>query len=228
MDRFAALNPYDTAMVPGSILNIVEEINFDSEGKQPQVYGYGISAKRYALYVWEGARLQIIKASEHGLGLYDRPKCTHLGKSMPYRDPAKRAAWMREYRKRKRVGQMGLPASPPSTLFLLRAPDPPPISRQTSERSSPQTTPPKTGSVRKGARSNFRTALELARTFPWGPRVPSMPLLLQHRLQFAGHTLQLLSERKKMRNDGAVIQRFVFASVRQATSLDFGKCDANH
>ena len=45
---FQKLNPYDRAMVPGSILNIVEEINFDSTGHQRQVYGYGISAKRYA------------------------------------------------------------------------------------------------------------------------------------------------------------------------------------
>lgn len=71
---FQRLNPYDRAMVPGSILNIVEEINFDSAGKQRPVYGYGISAKRYALYTRDGAKLEIIKASEHGLGLYYRPK----------------------------------------------------------------------------------------------------------------------------------------------------------
>jgi hypothetical protein len=71
---FQKLNPYDRAIIPGSILNIVEEINFDSIGKQRQVYGYGISAKRYALYIWHGSKLEIIKASEHGLGLYYRPK----------------------------------------------------------------------------------------------------------------------------------------------------------
>jgi hypothetical protein len=37
VDRFTALNPYDTAIVPGSILNIVEDINYDSAGKQRQV-----------------------------------------------------------------------------------------------------------------------------------------------------------------------------------------------
>ena len=33
VDRFRTLNPYDKKVVPGSILNIVEEINCDSTGK---------------------------------------------------------------------------------------------------------------------------------------------------------------------------------------------------
>jgi hypothetical protein len=74
VERFEALNPYDPEIVPDSILNIVEEINFDSYGKQRQIYGYGISAKRYALCRRNGQSLEIIKASEHGLGLYYRPK----------------------------------------------------------------------------------------------------------------------------------------------------------
>jgi hypothetical protein len=74
VDRFKSLNPYNKKVVPGSILNIVEEINFDSEGKQRQVYGYGISAKRYSVYTFDGSEVRIIKASEHGLGLYYRPK----------------------------------------------------------------------------------------------------------------------------------------------------------
>jgi DNA polymerase elongation subunit (family B) len=49
VDRFEALNPYDTTVIPGSILNIIHELNFDSEARQRQLYGYGISAKRYAL-----------------------------------------------------------------------------------------------------------------------------------------------------------------------------------
>ena len=60
--------------MPGSILNIVEELNHDSGGRQRQIYGYGISAKRYPLYIHVGSDVQIIKASEHGLGLYYRPK----------------------------------------------------------------------------------------------------------------------------------------------------------
>lgn len=50
VDRFEALNPYDKNVIPGSILNIVQELNFDSEGRQRQLYDYGISAKRYVLY----------------------------------------------------------------------------------------------------------------------------------------------------------------------------------
>jgi len=74
VEKFETLNPYDKNIVPGSILNIVEEINFGSDGKQRQVYGYGISAKRYSVYNFDGLKLKIIKASEHGLGLYYRPK----------------------------------------------------------------------------------------------------------------------------------------------------------
>jgi len=74
VDRFATLNPYDPAIVPGSILNIVEDINCDPAGSQRQIYGYGISAKRYALYTHDGSKVRLIKASEHGLGLYYRPK----------------------------------------------------------------------------------------------------------------------------------------------------------
>jgi hypothetical protein len=46
VEAFQALNPYNPAIVPGSILNIVEEINYDSAGHQRQIYGYAISAKR--------------------------------------------------------------------------------------------------------------------------------------------------------------------------------------
>jgi hypothetical protein len=74
VDRFKTLNLYDKKVVPGSILNVVEEINYDSAGKQRQLYGYGISAKRYSVYTFDGSQVRIIKASEHGLGLYYRPK----------------------------------------------------------------------------------------------------------------------------------------------------------
>jgi hypothetical protein len=74
VDKFRALNPYNKKLVPGSILNIVEEINYDLTGKQRQIYGYGISAKRYSVYLFDGSKARIIKASEHGLGLYYRPK----------------------------------------------------------------------------------------------------------------------------------------------------------
>jgi len=74
VERFKALNLYDEKVIPGSILNIVPELNFDSEGRQRQLYGYGISAKRYALYTQEKPGMHLIKVSEHGLGLCYRPK----------------------------------------------------------------------------------------------------------------------------------------------------------
>ena len=72
--KFGKLNPYNPKIVPGSILNIVEEMNFGREGRQRQLYGYGISAKRYALYEQDREQIRMIKVSEHGLGLYYRPK----------------------------------------------------------------------------------------------------------------------------------------------------------
>jgi len=85
---------------------------------------------------------------------------------MPYRDPAQKAAWMREYRKRKRSGQVGVPTSLPSTTSVLHAPEPSVVPKQRVETSSPPPAPLNAGFVRKGARGNFKTALELARTFP--------------------------------------------------------------
>jgi hypothetical protein len=73
VDRFESLNPYDPKIVSGSVLNIVEELNYDTDGCQRQLYGYGISAKRYGLYTRDGSGFRLIKVSEHGLGLYYRP-----------------------------------------------------------------------------------------------------------------------------------------------------------
>jgi hypothetical protein len=74
VDRFKNLNPYDPIIVPGSVLNIVEELNDDADGRQRQLHGYGISAKRYGLYTRDDSGFRLIKVSEHGLGLYYRPK----------------------------------------------------------------------------------------------------------------------------------------------------------
>ena len=52
----------------------MEELNLDDKGQQRQLYGYGISAKRYGLYVHKESGFRLVKASEHGLGLYYRPK----------------------------------------------------------------------------------------------------------------------------------------------------------
>ena len=60
---------------------------------------------------------------------------------------------MREYRKRKRLGKMDVRASLSSM---------PPVV------SAPEDLTPNTGLARKAARSRFKTALDLARTFPPG------------------------------------------------------------
>jgi hypothetical protein len=74
-EKFKRLNPYDPSLVP-EILKI-EDVNFeDSNPKKPfrQIYGYAISAKRYALYTRSGNEIQIEKASGHGLGYLFAPK----------------------------------------------------------------------------------------------------------------------------------------------------------
>src|SRR5262249_53786367 len=73
-DRFAALNPYDRAAVPGSILKLEKE-NRDATGRQRQLWCYAISAKRYALYIQDETtgHLQLVKWSEHGLGYLLNP-----------------------------------------------------------------------------------------------------------------------------------------------------------
>jgi hypothetical protein len=106
---------------------------------------------------------QPIKDRVHGA------RCTHGRKSMPYRDPAQRAAWMRQYRKRKRVGKAGARASIPSVPSVVRAPDDLRVSRQTQEGADRQVAPTNSRFVRKAGRSSFKTALDLARTFPSGP-----------------------------------------------------------
>ena len=61
------LNPYKQSVV-GQILNI-EDCNYDRAGNQHQLYGLAVSAKRYVVYTRRKFALQIIKPSEHGLGI---------------------------------------------------------------------------------------------------------------------------------------------------------------
>jgi len=68
-NRFNSLNPYNPELVR-EILKI-EDVNFvDSKPSKPQrqLWGYAISAKRYALYIQNGIDISIVKASGHGLG----------------------------------------------------------------------------------------------------------------------------------------------------------------
>lgn len=62
-----SLNPYDRTVV-GEILKI-EDCNYDRAGNQHQLYGLAISAKRYVVYTRSKSAFQIIKPSEHGLGI---------------------------------------------------------------------------------------------------------------------------------------------------------------
>jgi hypothetical protein len=69
---FAQLNPYDRKALPDSILKI-EDVNFQN-GVQRKLFGYSISAKRYAFFSRDDEGMQIRKASAHGLGYLFAPK----------------------------------------------------------------------------------------------------------------------------------------------------------
>jgi hypothetical protein len=74
VDFFEKLNPYDKKIVSGSVLNIVEELILDSNKRPRPVWGWGNSAKRYCLFEYVDGKVRLVKVSEHGLGLYYRPK----------------------------------------------------------------------------------------------------------------------------------------------------------
>jgi len=69
--RLNGLNPYDKKVVH-DILKI-EDCNNGSNGKPRQLYGVAISAKRYVIYARQKSKIQIIKPSEHGLGMLYLP-----------------------------------------------------------------------------------------------------------------------------------------------------------
>ena len=71
--RFTSLNCYNRRKVPGSILKI-EKVNF-VRGKQIDLFGYAISAKRYVLYRYDASgNIVIVDAKAHGLGYLYPPK----------------------------------------------------------------------------------------------------------------------------------------------------------
>jgi len=84
---------------------------------------------------------------------------------MPYRDPACRAAWMREYRKRKRAESMSEPVKLVPSASVEGARE---LWPSIVRKPDPQTPAPNAKLKRRGAVSTFRTALELARPFPVG------------------------------------------------------------
>jgi len=59
--------PYNRELIP-DILKI-EDSNFDRNKKQHQLYGLAVSAKRYVVYKRKKSSIEIIKPSEHGLGI---------------------------------------------------------------------------------------------------------------------------------------------------------------
>jgi hypothetical protein len=66
--RFAALNPFDRRLVPGSILKL-EEVNLGAGGKLRELWCFAIAAKRYALFTVDDAGEPVlVKWSEHGFG----------------------------------------------------------------------------------------------------------------------------------------------------------------
>lgn len=84
---------------------------------------------------------------------------------MPYRDAAQRAAWMREYRKRKRAVHMSEPLERSPSASMEGARDPwPPIIR----KPAPQTKALDAKLERRRAIGALKTALDLARPFPLG------------------------------------------------------------
>jgi len=74
-ERFNQLNPFDRQLVQHVLKT--EDVNFvDSDPQKPrrQLFGYAVSAKRYALYSQEDGDISIVKASGHGLGFLFPPK----------------------------------------------------------------------------------------------------------------------------------------------------------
>ena len=73
VDRFEPLNPYNHTLVPGSILKI-HKLNWDAKKQRRQLFGYGIAAKRYALYIKRQNDIEIVEPKAHGLGYFYPPK----------------------------------------------------------------------------------------------------------------------------------------------------------
>jgi hypothetical protein len=78
------LNPYDPRRV-GEILKI-EDSNYDRAGTRHQLYGLAVSAKRYVVYKRRDNGFEIIKPSEHGLGIVFVPDKRKRYKPVDCRD----------------------------------------------------------------------------------------------------------------------------------------------
>ncbi|MDP9365600.1 MAG: DNA polymerase, partial [Chloroflexota bacterium] len=95
VSRLAALNPYDRATVPGSILK-VEDANYDpSTGERRQLWCVSIAAKRYALFTLApDGTPTVAEHTRHGLGFLLDPSDPDDGEADPAREPVgERERW---------------------------------------------------------------------------------------------------------------------------------------
>jgi hypothetical protein len=82
-DRFVTLNPFDRALVPGSILKI-EDINVDAGGRPRHLSGFAISAKRYVLYKRTRNGVTLVDPKAHGLGYLYPPTVSKNEDDQPW------------------------------------------------------------------------------------------------------------------------------------------------
>lgn len=87
-EEFDGLNPYDPAVIPQML-----KWEYPKQGDGPidPVRVVAISAKRYALYRRSGDDIEIVKRSEHGLGLYLNPLDPNV-----YGDTERKPDWISE------------------------------------------------------------------------------------------------------------------------------------
>src|SRR5262249_12946497 len=105
--KFKRLNPYEGPSVPDSILKI-EDVNWYENGNQQQLYGWGIAAKRYALFRrTPGGDIEVVKASGHGLGFLFHPRKRNAAESDT-------PDWVIEAWEWLLRGVLGLPRTEPS------------------------------------------------------------------------------------------------------------------
>jgi len=107
--RIDNLNPYDRDAVKEPMLK-VEKVNFNN-GKQRELCGYGISAKRYSLFSNSADGIQIEKVSAHGIGYLFPPK-QGFDKGLEVH------VWVREAWDYILRGVLRLPRSEPEWLSL--------------------------------------------------------------------------------------------------------------
>jgi hypothetical protein len=95
--RFKRLNPYNPSLVK-EILKIEDINHVDSDTKKPrrQLFGYAISAKRYALFTETEKDISIVKASGHGLGYLFAPKERKKAKDVEDEDEDEVPEWIME------------------------------------------------------------------------------------------------------------------------------------